>query len=134
MRQRAFMLLLSMLAFRTASGASDCSGIDRTLADDVKASLAPVVATQLHTAGVDILQSFKSAGWTILYVDPHTEDEAFLFYSKDPRIGKFVTLWSGAGQPNEQKEVRDWVQKNAPGIPAHLASCFAWHVTHDRDM
>jgi hypothetical protein len=60
MRQRAFMLLLSMLAFRTASGATDCSGIDRTLADDVKASLAPVVATQLHTAGVDILQSFKS--------------------------------------------------------------------------
>jgi RHS repeat-associated protein len=134
MRQLAFMLLLSVLALGKASGAADCRGIDRALADDVKASLAPVVATQLHIDGVDILQSFKSDGWTILYVDPHTADEVFLFYSKDPSNGKFVTHWSGTSQPNEQKEVRDWVLRNAPGIPTSLANCFAWHVTHDRDM
>jgi len=40
-----------------------------------------------------------------------------------------VTLWSGVALKKEERDVGDWVLKNAPGIPRKLASCFAWHVT-----
>jgi len=92
-----------------------------------------VIAKQLHAQKVDVLQAFRFDGWTILYVDSHEADEAFLFYSHDPLHNRFVTIWSGAAATNEEQSIRAWTLKNAPGIPPKLASCFAWHVTSDRD-
>lgn len=53
-----------------------------------------------------------------------------MFYSNAPVDGGHpVTLWSGAATIFETSEVEQWVKENAPGIPARVASCFAWHVT-----
>ena len=82
---------------------------------------------------VDVLQSFRLGSWDIIYVDTHQTDEAFLFYPQDPSLGRYVTLWAGAAMHDEEREIRSWVLKNAPGIPGKLAACFAWHVTKHRD-
>jgi hypothetical protein len=44
-----------------------------------------------------------------------------------------VTEWSGAATVFETSEIEQWILENAPGIPKRLASCFAWHVTLNRD-
>ena len=80
-----------------------------------------------------MLQSFRVDGWSIIYVDTHQSDEAFLFYARDPLTSHYITLWSGAAASNEEETIKDWTLKNAPNIPLKLASCFAWHVTKDRD-
>ena len=66
-------------------------------------------------------------------VDTHQSDEAFLFYARDPLTSHYITLWSGAAASNEEETIKDWTPKNAPNIPLKPASCFAWHVTKDRD-
>lgn len=126
------LLLLSLFAGHVH--ASTCSGIDRALSDERKAQLAPVVARQLHIASGTILQSFRYRGWSILYVDTQVSDESFLFYRADPLRSTYLTLWAGGAMRSEGPQIRRWVLKNAPGIPSRLASCFAWHVTKDRDM
>ena len=88
----------------------------------------------MHLTSVDVLQSFQDEGWQVLYVDTHESDEIFLFYSTDPVTRPAVTSWSGGASPGEEPAIRDWVLSHAPGIPARLAACFAWHVTKDRDM
>ena len=85
-------------------------------------------------SSVDVLQSFQLGRWSIVYVDTHESDSAFLFYSNDPRTSHYVTLWSGSAQNNEEQSIEDWAVKNAPGIPPKLAKCFAWHVTKDRNL
>jgi hypothetical protein len=103
--------------------------VDRNLTPQRKASLAPQIANQLQVKAVDILDSFQGQGWTIVYVETHQSDETYVFYSRDPMQSSYVTLWSGAARIDEERTIKAWVVKNAPGIPAKLAGCFAWHVT-----
>ena len=118
----------------SAATASPCDGVERSLAKDRATVLARAVAGQLHLTGVDVLQSFRDAGWEILYVDTHRSDETFLFYPADPATRPAVTSWSGGASPDEEPGIRHWLRSHAPGIPARLAACFAWHVARDRDM
>jgi hypothetical protein len=115
------------------SAATPCDGIDRTLTDERRALLARALAKQLNTSRVDVLQSFRSGEWQIVYVDTHDSDESFLFFHADPLVSRYVTRWGGAAARFEEQAVREWTIKNAPRIPRKLASCFAWHVTQDRD-
>ena len=120
------------VAARTACAVSPCDNVDRSLTDSSKAAWAPVIAMQLHSQKVDVLQAFRFGGWTIIYVDSHDADESFLFYSHDPLHNRYITSWGGAAAWNEEQGIRAWTIKNAHGIPPKLASCFAWYVTNDR--
>ncbi|HEY4088227.1 MAG TPA: hypothetical protein VGM43_19980 [Bryobacteraceae bacterium] len=115
------------------ANSSPCASVDRTLTEERKKALAPVIAKQLSVASVDVLQSFANGGWNIIYVDTHESDEAFVFFPGEPGAIHYLTLWGGAATENEEQEIKDWTTRNAPGIPRDLASCFAWHVTRDRD-
>jgi hypothetical protein len=53
-------------------------------------------------------------------------------YTPGPLKRHSVTEWGRAASEGEEKEIKDWTLKNAPGIPERLARCFAWHVTPDR--
>jgi hypothetical protein len=111
-----------------------CEGVDRSLIEANKSQLANSIAKQLKLNSVDILQSFRVDGWSIIYVNTHVSDEVYLFYSGDPIAAERpVTEWSGAAMIFETSEIEQWILDNAPGIPKRLASCFAWHVTLNRD-
>jgi hypothetical protein len=129
-----FVALAFPLGASSGWAASPCDGVIRSLSNERKTALAPAIAKQLNASNVDVLQSFQSGGWSIIYVDTHQADEAFLFYSHDPLTNRYITLWSGAAARYEEQDVKSWTIKNAPGIPPKLASCFAWHVTKDRDL
>ena len=116
-----------------AGAASPCEGVDRSLPVELRSPWALELAKQLGVSSVDVLQSFRLNGWSIIYVDTHRSDEAFLFYAHDPLTSHYITLWSGAAARDEEEDVKSWTLKNAPNIPLKLASCFAWHVTKDRD-
>jgi len=120
--------MVLLLSSACASG-SPCDGVDRTITSARKENLAPQIAQQLGVARVDVLQSFRSGDWSIIYVATNQSDDVFLFYSRDPLISRYITMWSGAASTNEEQNIRDWTLKNAPDIPQNLASCFAWHVT-----
>jgi len=107
--------------------------IDRSLDLKFASEVSPIIAKQLQKSRVNVLQSFKFEKWIILYVGPNGSDEAYLFYSGDPRTSQFLTLWSGGARTDEEQDIKDWVLKNAPGIPRRLAEYFAWHVTKNRD-
>jgi hypothetical protein len=124
--------LLALLWSAAASAASPCTGVVRRLPDAGRATLARAVAAEMPR--VQLLQSYRSAGWRILYVDTFRTDETFLFYRRDPPRGRSLTRWGGAARMDEEPEMRRWVRENAPGIPGHLARCFAWHVTQGRDL
>ena len=113
---------------------SSCDGVKRGLTNNRKHALAPKIATELRVKNVDVLQSFQLGKWNIIYVDTHESDEQFLFYADDPLKERHVTEWSGAAFMNEEQDIKQWTIKNAPGIPSRLATCFAWHVTKDRDQ
>ncbi len=113
--------------------ASPCDGVNRSLTNGRKALLAPAIARQMGYKSVDVLQSFRSGDWSIIYVDTHESDETFLFYAHDPLTSRYVALWSGVAFINEEQSIKDGILKDAPGIPPTLAGCFAWHVTKDRD-
>jgi len=132
-RNVVLSLIMSFLT-QPAWSVSPCDNVDRSLTDTSKTVLAPVIASQLHAKKVDVLQSYRFDGWTILYVNSHDSDETFLFYSHDPLHTRYITMWGGAAAWNEEQSIRKWTLKNAPGIPPKLASCFAWHVTNDRDQ
>jgi hypothetical protein len=117
-----------------SSAAAPCDGVDRRLTADQKAVLAPPLAEQLHAPNVAVLQAFRFSGWSVVYVQPPASDGPFLFFNRDPAAGRYVALWSGAAAPSEEQDIKNWALKNAPGIPARLAGCFAFHVTQDRDM
>ncbi len=128
------LAFIGVAATPRAWSASPCDTVDRSLTEKSKAAWAPVIAMQLHSQKVDVLQAFRFEGWTIIYVDSHDADESFLFYSHDPLHNRYITRWGGAAAWNEEQSIRAWTLKNAPGIPPKLASCFAWHVTSDRDQ
>ena len=118
---------------RAETESSSCSRIDRSLSEEHKTALATAIAKQLNAKNVNVLRSFKSGDWSIINVDSHEADEAFLFYEGDPLTNLYIALWSGAATTDEEADVRNWAIKNAPKIPPHLASCFAWYVTKGRN-
>jgi hypothetical protein len=129
------LLALSLLMFSLAAYTGEpCAQVDRTLTEGSKKDLAPALAKQLGVPNVDVLQLYRYKGWTIIYVDTHETDETFLFFSGDPHSQHYITSWSGAAAYFEEKEILQWLFKAAPGIPAALAKCFAWHVTKNRDI
>lgn len=130
----AFIFMPVLVAISSVAFASPCDGVDRQLDKERKIALEPVIAKQLQATKVDVLQSFRMDSWSIIYVDTHEADEASLFYNGDPLTNHFITLWSGGASSTEEEEIKNWVMKNAPGVPTGLAGCFAWHVTNDRDM
>lgn len=109
-----------------------CTGVDRGLSSQRKAALAVTIAKQLNTSKIDVLGSFKCGKWSVIDVASREADEAFVFYADDPLTSHYITLWSGAATTNEGANIRNWVLKNAPGIPPQLADCFAWYVTKGR--
>jgi hypothetical protein len=73
----------------TTAMASPCTGIDRTLAEERKAVLAPIIANQVaqqlqNVKSVEVLQSFHYRDWYIINVNTHASDEGFLVYKGDP--------------------------------------------------
>ncbi len=130
----AFILVPVLIAISSVAFASPCDGVDRQIDKERKVLLEPVIAKQLQVSKADVLQSYRMDNWSIIYVDTHEADEAFLFYAGDPLSNHFITLWSGGASSTEEQEIKKWVIKNATGIPIGLANCFAWHVTKDRDM
>ena len=108
--------------------ASPCNSMDRGLTNEYKIALASTIAKQMHASSVDILQLFRFGTWSIIYVDTHVADEAYLFYAYDPLTSHYITLWGGGATTNEEQEIKAWTIKNVPGIPLQLASCFAQYV------
>lgn len=133
-RTQILLVLLCVLAPYSIWAASPCDGVDRSLTADRKIALASAIAKQLQASRVDVLESFRLDSWSIIYVGTDNSDNAFLFYSGDPLVDHFVTLWGGAATENEQNSIRRWALKHAPQIPMGLANCFAWHVTRDREQ
>lgn len=129
-----FLLVSALIGKTSGVYASPCDGVNRQLDKERKSLLEPVIAKQLQASKVDVLQSFRMDNWSVIYVDTHEADEAFLFYAGDPLTNHFITLWSGGASSSEEQSIKQWVIKNAAGIPTGLADCFAWHVTKDRDM
>ena len=133
MRQFIFAML-ALASLSACASEPPCASVSRSLSAVQKQALSSVIAKQLEMPSVDVLQSFKLGEWSIIYVDTHHSDEVFLFYTHDPLISLYVTMWSGGAARDEEESIRSWTVQNAPGIPAQLASCFAWHVTKDRDL
>src|SRR5271168_3585878 len=104
MIQRKYCLAAAVLVACTSSAhaVSPCDGVDRGLTAAQQSAWAPEVAKQLSVSNVDVLQSFRVDGWSIIYVDTHQSDEAFLFYARDPPTSHYITLWSGAAASNEE--------------------------------
>jgi len=134
-RSPKHVLVFSLLAFiagnTPAGAASPCSDVNRKLTLERGATLAPIIAKQLGVKKVHVMQSFRFNGWSIYYVDPYQLDVVYVFYAHDPSTSRYVTVWGGAARSDEEQSIKAWVLKNAPGIPDRLASCFAWHVTHE---
>ena len=128
---RLFQLLAFVAANTLARAASPCNGVDRKLTPERSAALAPIIARQLGVKKVRVTQSFRTNRWSIYYVETYETDDGYVFYRHDPSKSRYVTVWGGAATSDEQQSIKDWVLKNAPGIPDRLASCFAWHVTNE---
>jgi hypothetical protein len=135
----------SLAAIQAA--AAPCTGVDRALPPQRKAvyakaveahlnrQLGPEVGQSISLEPSDVLQVFRVGTWHIVYVNTHVSDAAYLFYKAPPQhSGAYLTDWAGAAALDEGPAIRRWLEAVAPGIPAKLAKCFAWHVTQGRDM
>ncbi len=135
---RAFVLAVLALAIvvvpELARASPPCDGVDRTLSPIQATLLSRAIADDLGVDKVKVLKTFKLEGWSIVSIEAPKADDAFVFYSKEPGTARHVTLWSGAARKDEEAEITRWAQANAPGIPARLAKCFAWHVTNGRNL
>jgi hypothetical protein len=143
------MKLLAISAFlliSAAAHASPCTGVDRTLTQSQKIAFLPSIERHLNNqlckglgqiismSAEDIFQVFRVDKWHIVYVNSHVSDEPFLFYNSTPDgAERYLTAWAGGAAMDEGPEIYAWLLREAPGIPHKLASCFAWHVTRDRD-
>jgi hypothetical protein len=127
------LLTLLLLAACSHASATSCDAVSRTLTNAQRVAWAPVLAKQLSVSSVSVSHTFALAGWHIVYVETPNTDSPFLFFHGDPLRTHFVTLWAGAARSQEESSVKAWVIKNASGIPAPLATCFAWYVTKARN-
>jgi hypothetical protein len=127
--------------------ANPCDGVDQTLTAQqrdafapaieahLNSQLGPVVQQRITTAASDVLKLLRVGRWHIVHVNTHVSDDPFLVYSSSPTEAKaYLVAWSGAARLDEGPSIRRWLVKEAPGIPKQLATCFAWRVTHRRDM
>jgi hypothetical protein len=135
MHRVAFLFLLVTVLSACASK-PPCSDVNREdITPSQRRALEPEITRQLGAPKrVQVLQSFRFEDWGIIYVNTYMSDEAFLFYKHNPLASHYVTLWSGAARHDEESDILSWTMENAPGIPPQLASCFAYHVTKDRDL
>ena len=88
----SILIFLSTNAIATAT-ATACDKIDHRLNEQGKIELGPVISKQLQVTNVNVLQSFKLDAWSIILVDTHESDEAFLFWETQKLI---TTLLYGA--------------------------------------
>lgn len=131
---RTLLTLVLGIICTACAAVTPCSSVDRTLTPAQQSAWAPAVARQLNVPSVQILKSYRLGGWNIIYADTHQTDEVFLFFAGDPAQSGYVILWSGAARPDEEDAIKHWTLENAPGVPADLATCFAWEVTKNRGM
>src|SRR5260370_41072136 len=75
----------------SATAATPCTGVDRSLTSQQKSAVAPEIAKQLKVKAVDVLQSFRTGGWSIFYVDTHEPDDAYGFYAHYPQRSGYIT-------------------------------------------
>jgi hypothetical protein len=148
--KRAVVRVLMVCWILTALGAaqaaiaaepSPCQGMIQNLSENNKAELARAITKQLNLShpalkisSTTVLRSFASGNWSIIHVQPDKAEPVFLFFAGNPLTSRYVTLWGGEGATTGKDEpiIKNWVLKNAPGIPPKLAGCFAWYVTHGR--
>jgi hypothetical protein len=143
-RAAANGLTVALLCFATRSAfAHPCSGVDRSLSEAQKVSLAPALEIHMRTkfdtrvAGLiavrpnDVLGMFRAGGWYIVHTDNHATDDPYLFYSTDPtKTSGYVGVWAGGAAADEGPSIQTWAKKEMPRIPHALARCFAWYVTY----
>ncbi len=111
-----------------------CDGVDRSLAEAEKSKLSIVVSNVEQLEKAEVLQLFSYKNWKIVYVNTYTSDETYIFFDQHPSVEiKPVLKWSGAATIYETSEIEKWIIDRAKDIPKDLASCFAWHVTLNRD-
>ena len=117
---------------------SPCQGVTHNLGANIKnkADLERAITKQLKVSlpalkdkSITVLHMFACDNWSIFYVTPHVADEFFLFYAGNPLTGRYVTKLMGSELDEKEPKIKDWVLKNAPGIPPKLASCFVRHAT-----
>jgi hypothetical protein len=113
--------------------AGEWSDIDRKLPKNWEVKLAPTIAKHLHLEKAAVIGSFRFKGWSIIHVGTYVDDDRFLFFNGDPFTTIPVTEWGGAAGSDETNEVKAWVIQHAKGIPDHLASFFAWHMTKEHN-
>lgn len=131
---RSALIAAFVMATFGARAATPCDGVDHSLTRERSAALASAIAKQENVPHVDVLQSFRFRGWSIIYVETYQSDEVFLFYAHDPLRNHTITEWSGAARIDEGNIIEKWAKTNAPGIPSKLAGCFSWYVTNNREL
>ena len=130
MRLIAFLMILwGVLPPVAKSTDLSCINVHEGVTEAQKKAWDTSINRQLNGRLVRINEAFSLADWVVVFVDAREADPPFLFFLGDPAKTHFVTMWSGAAMRSEQKAMKGWVLKNAPGIPNDLAACFAWHVT-----
>ena len=127
-------IALAMPGLAQARDLSACRGVDFSLTPHRRAALTPALLSKLKAednriADIEILNSYRYGGWTILYINSHISDEFFLFFHGDPRRTRYVASFQGAVGVDEGPETKSWTLANAPGIPLRLADCFVALVT-----
>jgi hypothetical protein len=111
-----------------------CHGVDRTLSNADKLKLASAIKKSEQFEKVDILQLFSYNDWKIIHINTYKSDEIYLFFSNYPNgNNKSLSKWAGAATIFETSKIEKFIIKNTKFIPKELASCFAWHVTLNRN-
>jgi len=117
---------------------SPCQGVNQSFGENIKnrVELERAIAKQMNSshqhlkiASVAVDKLYVYENWSIVYVNPHVAEPVFLFYSGNPMRTRYVTQWGGTAFGEDETTIKNWVLKNAPGIPLKLAACFAWQVT-----
>lgn len=126
---RIYLWILLMVS-SVAIAHTPCDGINRDLrfSSEQIVSLKANIDRQASAEYIDIKNIFSEQGWSVLHIDSHNSDEAWLFFSGDIMTAHYVTLWSGAATIFEGPDLVAQFKKEAPGIPDHLARCLAWHI------
>lgn len=120
-----------------AALASPCTDIDRSLTEERKAVLSPIIAKQVaqqlnNVKSVKVLQSFHYQDWYIILVDTHVSDDGYLFYKGDPTKSTYLRILAGAYMESEEESILKIILGgNTKGIPKALARCISWHVTKE---
>ncbi|KNL75316.1 hypothetical protein AEX03_18825 [Salmonella enterica subsp. enterica serovar Albany] len=137
MRWIRINILKCTLVFCLACGFSfaktPCTNMSDKLSAAQRDSLQNNIKRQLKTERLNILEFFKEQNSSIVYIETYGADEAFIFYSGDEFKDDFITIWSGAAEISEEKNIEKWVKDHVPYIPDRLARCFAWYTIYRHD-